>query len=234
ALLLLAAASLPETRPPALRRPAGLRLHLRALGALGRERAFVGYAMTLGLSQAALFTYIAASPFVIEQLYGLSPQAFSALFAVNALGIVAGGQVSRLLVRRIGPGPLLRVALWLQVAGTGALVATGLAGRPQLVLLMVPLCVAVSTIGVVSPNATALAMAPFAAAAGSASAQLGAAQLLVGALLSPLSGLGGHRSIEPMAGLMCVLACAATLTYRVVVRPALAGQPTGETTATRS
>ncbi len=218
-LLLVAAWRLPETRPAGLGQPAGLRSRLRTLGSFAGERRFAGYALTLGLSQAALFSYIAASPFVIEQLFGLSAQAFSALFAINALGIMLAGQLSRLLVRRVGPGQLLRTALWVQVLSSTALVLTGLGGRPSLLVLMIPLCVTVATIGLVSPNATALAMAPFGATAGSASAQLGATQLLIGAMLSPLAGLGGHHSMEPMAALMCLLAWAASITYQLVVAP---------------
>ncbi len=48
----------------------------------------------IGLSFGAMFAYIAGSPFVVQDIYGASPQAFSAVFAVNALGIIVNGRLS--------------------------------------------------------------------------------------------------------------------------------------------
>ena len=72
------------------------------------QRSFLGYALTAALAFGALFAYISGSPFVLQDIYGLSPQAFSIAFGVNGLGLVAGSQVNARLVGRFGPAYLLR------------------------------------------------------------------------------------------------------------------------------
>ena len=52
-------------------------------------------------------TYISGSPFVLQDIHGVSPQLFSVLFALNAVGIMAASQVSRALVGRYGPRAML-------------------------------------------------------------------------------------------------------------------------------
>src|SRR5262249_31612943 len=110
-LLLASAFALPETLPPERRRSDGLRATVATMRALCRDRVFVGYALTCGLSFAAMFCYIAGSPFVLEDIYGVSPQVFSAVFAANACGIVAASQVNHKLLERFSPRALLRAAL---------------------------------------------------------------------------------------------------------------------------
>ena len=80
------------------------------------QRSFLGYALTAALAFGALFAYICGSPFVLQDIYGLSPQAFSFAFGVNGLGLVAGSQVNARLVGRYGPAYLLRRALLVIVA----------------------------------------------------------------------------------------------------------------------
>src|SRR5581483_9086546 len=86
------AGGLPETLPPGRRRRSGLGPTVRTFLRLGQERAFVGYVLAGGLAFGAMFAYIAGSPFVLEDVYGISPQLFGVIFALNALGLVACGQ----------------------------------------------------------------------------------------------------------------------------------------------
>lgn len=75
---------LPETLPTECRHQDGTRAAVRTLGMLCSDRAFTGFALAGGLAFAAMFAYIAGSPFVLEGIYGLSAQEFSAVFALNA------------------------------------------------------------------------------------------------------------------------------------------------------
>jgi len=85
-LILLAAVPrvVPETLPTECRHQDGTRAAVRTLGMLCSDRAFTGFALAGGLAFAAMFAYIAGSPFVLEGIYGLSAQEFSAVFALNA------------------------------------------------------------------------------------------------------------------------------------------------------
>jgi MFS transporter, DHA1 family, multidrug resistance protein len=88
-LLVLVAAGLRETLPPERRRSGGLVATWRVFRGLAADRDFAGYVLACGFAMAAMFAYIAGSPFVLQDIYGASPQLFSVMFAVNALGIVA-------------------------------------------------------------------------------------------------------------------------------------------------
>src|SRR3989442_482960 len=103
ALLAVAAIGLRETLPPNRRTAGGLGDTLRTFRMLLADRVFLGCALTSGCAIAAMFAYIAGSPFVLEDIYGVSPQLFSLVFATNALGIIAAGQLSARLVGRIPP-----------------------------------------------------------------------------------------------------------------------------------
>ena len=204
ALAVAAAAGLRETLAPANRHPGGVRETLVTFRRLLGDRSFVGHALACGLSFGAMFAYISGSPFVLQDIYGATPQLFSVMFAVNALGIVAASQANRALLRRADPRALLRGALGVQAAAAVALLAAVTAGAgvwPIVVLLFV----VVASVGVVFPNATALALADHPRVAGSASGLLGVLQFIVGAAAAPLVGVGGTGTAVPMATLIAVL-----------------------------
>ena len=49
-----------------------------------------------------MFGYISASPFVLQDIYKLSAQAFSFCFALNGLGIIIAAQITGRLAGRFG------------------------------------------------------------------------------------------------------------------------------------
>ena len=219
ALLLLGAwAILRETLAPENRRGGGLVATLHVFRGLVRDRPFMGYTLSAGLTFAAMATYISGSPFVLQDIYGVSPQVFSVIFASNAIGIMGASQVSRALVGRYGPRAMLEAGVCIGAAGgLGVLVSVvaglGLAG------LLPSLFVMVSSVGVVLPNAAALALADHPTTAGSASALLGLTQFATGALAAPLAGVGGSQTALPMAIVMATLPLAGLACLRVLAGP---------------
>src|SRR5262245_24632198 len=217
-LLLGTAFWLAETLPPALRHGGGWRDTTAVFHRLARDRIFVGYALVIGLSFAQMFAYIAGSPFVVQDVYGVSPQVYAVIFGVNALGIVACSQLNGLLVERVGPRRLLVTGLATGAVGGLTLLAVALAGGIGLAGILPCLFVVVSSIGLVLPNATALALSGYdPQVAGSASALLGVLQFAFGAVIAPLVGAAGVESAVPMAVMMATLgvcACGAFLLTR--------------------
>ena len=67
------------------------------------DRIFVGLLLVGGMNFAGLFTYLSASPFLFQNVYGFTPQQYGLLFGINSLGIVAGVQTSSRLIRRVPP-----------------------------------------------------------------------------------------------------------------------------------
>ena len=208
-LALLVAFGLRETLPPERRSDHGLRRTLVIMRALLRDRWFVGHALAGGLGFGALFAYISGSSFVLQGIYGVSPQLYSVLFAMNGLGLIAGSQFNARLVGRFGPGRLLRAGLLSIATSSGVLLAVVVAGGLGVWAVLVPMFVIVSSLAFVLPNSTALALADHPEVAGTASALLGVGQFLIGALVAPLVGAGGTDSAVPMAAVMTSVALAA-------------------------
>jgi DHA1 family bicyclomycin/chloramphenicol resistance-like MFS transporter len=196
-LLLGTLAWLPETLPPERRHGGGLRATAGTFGRLLRDRSFVPPAVSLALGAAALFSYLAGSSFVLEDIYGVSPQMFSLLFAVNSAGLVGMSQLGGRIVHRVGAAWLLRRAL-LGLASGCAATLTVIATHAGLVPLLISLFVVLSFNGMVFPNATAVALAEQEGALGSASALLGMGQFGTGALIAPLVGVSGTHDALPM------------------------------------
>ena len=208
ALLLtgLVAWRLPETLPPQRRSTGGLADLARTTRTLCTDRIYLGYALSQALAFAAMFSYIAGSPFVLQDGYGLSPTAFSLLFGLNATGLIAISQVNRWLLDRFTPRALLTGTLLAELAaGLGVLVAAALG---NLIALVAALFLLVSTIGMVTPNGTALALDRHPQRAGAAAALLGGIQSVVAASAAPLVGLAAPGQGIPMA---VAIVCAATL-----------------------
>jgi len=217
-ILVGAATGLPETLPPERRRSDGLRATVATMRALLRDTVFVGYALACGLSFAAMFSYIAGSPFVLEDIYRISPQVFSAVFAANACGIVAASQVNRRLLAHSSPRALLRLALLAGAAAGIALLTVVLIGGLGVWAVLVPLFVVVSSVGIVMPNSTALALSDHPDAAGSASALLGMLQFVIGAGVAPLVGVAGKHTAVPMALMIALLGVGALVAMGLLTR----------------
>jgi DHA1 family bicyclomycin/chloramphenicol resistance-like MFS transporter len=208
-LLVVALHALPETLPPERRKSGGIFDALRGMRMVVGNSPFLANALACGLGFGAVFSYVSGSSFVLENLYGLSPQRFSLIFAANACGLVAASQVNARLVARYGPSRMLSAGVLTLLAGACWLLVTVLVGGHHLSLVLPPLFVVVTSVGLVAPNATALAVNDFPDAAGSASAVLGVLQFSIGAIAAPLVGLGGSHDALPMAVLIAVLALGA-------------------------
>ena len=198
-----------ETRPVELRSA-----HTSYAAALRRVAVTRGYwppVATMALSFAVMMAYISSSPFVYQNVVGLSAVGYGIAFGVNAVGLVATGWVSSRLVERVSPVRLVRAALAVQLTATLVLVALAVGGAPTW-LLPAPIFVAVACNAAVMGNAAALAMSRVREVAGTGSAVLGFSQFALGALVSPLVGLGGeHSSVVPAL----VMATASALAFTV-------------------
>ena len=218
ALLVAVIFTLPETLP-VQRRPDGKFVGLlRTFGRMLSDRLFVGYALIAGVAFAAMFSYISGSSFVLQNYFGMPPQAYSLVFGANALGLVLVGQLNGFLVGRVELRTLLVGGLGISAVSGLALLATAVLDL-GLIALLIPLFVLVSSIGLVVPNAMALALSGYAHAAGSASALLGVLQFGVGGIAAPLVGLSDSPSAVPMTTVMCALVLLAIPLFTVLTRP---------------
>jgi DHA1 family bicyclomycin/chloramphenicol resistance-like MFS transporter len=165
-----------------------------------------------------LFSYIAGSPILFIELYGVSAQAFGIFFGVNSAGLVMGAQANRWLLKYMAPRKALETTYALNTAMALVLVLqvwTGWGGFPAAVSILF-LCV--GSTGFLFPNITALAMAPKGRVAGSASALMGTVQFGLGGVAGSAVGLLYNGTALPMAAVLATCSIIGYTMLRVVAR----------------
>lgn len=210
ALTAVAWRRLHETLPPQRRHAGRMTETFGSMRKLLSDRVFTGYVLAGSFAFAALFTYVSASSFVIQDVYGASVQTFSLLFGLNSVGIVAVGQFNgKVLVGRVDLDRVLAFGLALVTAAALALVllTTGVLGRAGLPEIAAALFVLMAAMGIVLPNTNTLALLRTKRYAGAASGLIGTTSFLIGAVISPLGGVAGSGTAVPMAvtQLICAL-----------------------------
>jgi len=192
-LLLLAALALPETLPVPNRRPLQVRSIVATYGELLRDFRFVTLVLVAALSMAGLFGYIAAAPFVLQGDYGLNQQAFALVFAAGAIILIGATQSNVVLLRRFSPQLIMLVALIVSVIAAIVFVVLAVTGIAGLAGFLAPVLVILGGMGLVLPNAPAVALSRHHEASGTAAALLGAAQFGLGAVTAPVVGMLGNN-----------------------------------------
>jgi DHA1 family bicyclomycin/chloramphenicol resistance-like MFS transporter len=210
----LVAAFLPETRPPEERIAIGLRATFQSYGRLLRDRRFIAAVMTAGFAQSALFAYIAGSSFLLITLYGVSPFTYSLIFAANAIGLIGAAQLNGRLIHKLGAPRLIGRAvtgLLLAALAFAALVLAGVVSLPLTVLL---LFLTLGCMGFIMPPATMLALEPFGALAGTASALANGLQFLISTVATLLVGGLFDGTARPMALMIAVAALGSFVSWQ--------------------
>lgn len=189
---------IPESLPADKRRTGTLLSAYEGIPQVARNRRYRGFMLTLVFAFGGLFAYISGSPYLLQNVMGLSETHFTYVFGVNSLGIVLASSLMTALVGKVALRRLLALGLSSLLVTSLALTLHFLAG-PQFVPTLILLFCFTFSVGMVLGNASSLALTQVREAAGSASALLGAAQSLVGGLASPLVALGGESAYLPMA-----------------------------------
>lgn len=187
--------------------------------AVSRDRLFVAVLVAAAFGGAAFFTYLSMSSFVLEKQFGLTPQQFSLVFAANAIANIAGGQLSRVLVRRAGPLRMYLTGVTTAAAVALAAFASTLAGW-GLAAVVASLAVYLFASGLGGPNGSTLALAHHGPRAGTAAAFLGFGQFALGPVIAPLaSSLTGTTALTMTATMGAASVVAAVIAW-TTVRPA--------------
>lgn len=208
---------LPETLPKERRSKSGLKGTLLTFRVLLGNRKFMGYALSQGFVMASMFAYISGSSFVLQNIFAVTPQVYSLIFAVNGIGIIITGQIAGRLAGKVSESKLLLSGLLLCTTGGLLLLLTILVGG-GLILILICLFAVVSSVGIVGATSFSLAMQDQGESAGSASALIGLIPLLLGSCVAPLVGLGGVESALPMAIVIACTGLLSILSYMLLVR----------------
>ena len=217
AAILLAVLLIFRESLPIESRTAGGLSHFRAnVRVLLADRRFLGTALTISFLNGAVFAYLSGATFVLQGIYGLTPQQYSYAFGLGSLAYVLSGFVSGRLSERWSSTGTLAPGLGIAVTGAAGILAAGIAGLPLWVILA-SIVLLTSGVATSTPPATALALADYARVAGTAASLLGLGRYAFGAIAAPLVGLAGEHTAVPLGvvALACsVLAAASYLLTR--------------------
>src|SRR5690625_213611 len=211
ALLALVWKFLPETLP-AEKRITSTREVIVSYRVLLGDRRFLAYALLPGLTMAALFAYVAGSPFVLRDGFNLTPGQFSLLFAANGLGLVIAAQVNAALVKKFAPVRILRLAAPFAAFFAILLLVTAVTEFGGIFGLLIPLFFLLTATAFIPPNASALALTRHGDRAGAAAAFIGAVQAGTAGITAPIVGALGGDALA----MALVMLGAVTLSFAVL------------------
>ncbi|GAA2993590.1 DHA1 family bicyclomycin/chloramphenicol resistance-like MFS transporter [Microbacterium terrae] len=186
-----------ETLPASRRTIGGFAHTLRDFRTLLADRVFLGAVLNQGFLYAALFAYLAGATFVLQDIYGLTPQWYAAAFGLNSAGFMVFGYLAGRTAESWSIAGTLTTGL--VVAGLGAvgLLLSGITPMPLWVIFLSLFALA-SGVAITSPPATTLALSEYPDIAGTASSLLGMFRFGFGGIAAPLVGIAGALSILPL------------------------------------
>lgn len=169
-------------------------------GIIAKNRLFMSYVAIESFLLGAMFAYIAASPFILQSVYGLSAFIFSLCFGTNGAALVIGANIGGKMANR--------TALSLGVFGffiAAIYTIATLFIQPHWLWLEIGFFAMLLLMGFTFPAISSLAMESERQYAGSASALLGFAPFFLGGIVSPLVGIGDIFYATSAVILVCAI-----------------------------
>ncbi|WP_067515987.1 Bcr/CflA family multidrug efflux MFS transporter [Endozoicomonas ascidiicola] len=167
-----------------------------------RNREAMGCILCHSLFFGGMFAFIAGSPFIYIELYGVQPDQYGLLFAINILAMSVTNMVNIRLVEKYKLYAILRNGSLLAAVAALVLLFNAATGFGGIAGLMIPIAIYISCIGFTGPNSNALALSHFPKSAGSANALAGALRFIVAGIASALVGVLHNETAIPMAAVM--------------------------------
>lgn len=172
------------------------------------NKVFISYCLVGSIAAAGLYAYLAGSSFIFQEIYHLTQKQYGLIFAFAASALIIATQLNRWFLKKWSMSQISRLANFGQSAVGIVMLIFALTGTINLNVLIGLLFCYLLFQGFIFPNASAMALAPFKAKAGSASALLGCLQMGLGAISSGLVSLFHDKTQVPMLIVMCICACA--------------------------
>lgn len=176
---------------------------------------FYTFAFAGALAASGLYSYIAGSPYLFMEVYGVTEKQYGWIFAIIAVGLVLASQINNLMLRRFSSERIIYVTLICQVSTGILLFVLSFLDLLNLYTTIALIWVYLATQGFVFPNTSALALSPFSKNAGTASALMGAVQLGIGALATAMVSALSNNTALPMTGVMLLCGSSAFLMFLI-------------------
>lgn len=185
-LMFLSLFALPETLPPEKRIKISLAGVFHNYSSLLRNRVFMRFTLCLTFYYVAAYAFMTGSPFFYISFYGVDPQYYGWLFALNIVGVMMMSMVNRRLVSRHPLDRLLKIAVAVAALATLTLALVSKLQLGGIVAVVVTVFLFFSMNGVIAATSTTAALDAVPSLAGSASALIGALQYGSGIISSLL------------------------------------------------
>lgn len=199
AVLAVAFSRLKESRSQETADRASLESPMQAYRAVIGQRRLLGFGLAGALGGSCIFVYIAASPSLFIETYGIAPENFGWIFGINAIGFVVGSQINRYLLARHAVQSLLKRGLSGALMAAFILLTLAVTGIDGLPALLPPLFLVIASLGFIMPNGVAGAMSVDLERSGTTGALIGSLQFIAGSLGAVSVGIFFDGSAVPMA-----------------------------------
>lgn len=182
-------------------RSANMTDSLRKFPALLRDRYFLGHCLLQSFVFGAFFSYLSGSSFVFQNIYGVSPQIYSMIFAVIGAGLLLAGVLPARLAGRVPDIVMLKYSVLVPLCGS-ILLLVGFVFTAPLTVILIVLFLTIVPLSVMGAASFSLALSRQGRNAGSASALIGCFSMLLGACMMPVVGIAGDHTAIPMGIIM--------------------------------
>jgi DHA1 family bicyclomycin/chloramphenicol resistance-like MFS transporter len=195
---------------------------LRQYPALLRSQRFWGYSMSAGFASGCFFAYLGGAPYVGSQIFGLTSSQIGALFAITAVGYMAGNFFAGRFSVRLGMNKMVLIGTLVTTLGLCLLaLITAVGVSHPVVFFGLTITMGLGNgIGLPSANAGILSVRP--ELAGTASGLGGALSIGGGAGLAAMAGaiLPPGSTEMPLILLMLASSIASLIAILLVIRRA--------------
>ena len=216
-VLLLATLAYKETLSPE-KRLAGLKASFAKFPQLLKNRYFLGHCLLQCFVFGGFFAYISGSPFVFQNIFQVSPQAYSLIFGGIGVGLLVAGALPARLAGRVPEEKMLQTAMLISFFGS-VLLFVGFWFEVGLAVILPILFFTITPLSVLGASSFSLALSRQGKNAGTASALLGFSSMILGGCMMPLVGIAGEHTAIPMCVMMIAGYGLGYLTYLLMVAP---------------
>ncbi|HMN46860.1 MAG TPA: multidrug effflux MFS transporter [Povalibacter sp.] len=186
---------------------------VRTYARLLLDPALVAYSLLGGFAIGALFCYVTGSATVMQELYALTPQQYGWLLGLNGIAFLTASRLNVRALRSMGPAESLSRAIWWPpVVGVLLVASAAFVSLPLWFAIILQFAFFLCTARV-TPNVTALGLAPHGKTAGAAAALMGSLQSLVSTLAGMAVAVFNDGTLATLALLMTAGVVLAVVCY---------------------
>lgn len=197
-----------ETLDPSARKRFSFNAAFGSYAEFFRNRASLGYTLVSALLFGGFFSYLGTAQQIYVDIFGIGEK-FPIAFAVGAVPFMAAAILNARIVMKLGMRRIVHAAIIGLIAVNALHLAVVFAGAESLASFMILICATIFLFGLLSPNATALALEPMGRIAGAAAAANGFVTTTGAAAIGALIGRFFNGTTGPIAAGFLTLGAAA-------------------------